>query len=117
MKSNQDNYIRELNTNETNKWGKEVISMALEYGNYEWYATDKNIKHGIDNNGIEVDTPDITWTGTKLDCSGLLTVCWDLPQKISTRVIPDYANVVENIDEIQQGDVKGKGVDNIQICS
>lgn len=35
MKSNQDNYIRELNTNETNKWGKEVISMALEYGNYE----------------------------------------------------------------------------------
>lgn len=35
-------------------------------------------------------------------------MCWDLPQKISTRVIPDYANVVENIDEIQQGDVLAK---------
>ena len=35
-------------------------------------------------------------------------MCWDSPQKNSTRVIPDYANVVENIDEIQQGDVLAK---------
>ena len=149
--------------NERNKWGKEVLSKALEYVNYEWYAKEKNVKHRTDSNDIEVDTPDITWTGEKLDCgwwkanqknvgvpygwglgstleefenginagkyagnvpedksrkisydcvgvecSGLLTVCWNLPQKITTRVIPEYASVVENIDEIQRGDVFAK---------
>lgn len=123
----------------------------------------KNIKHGTDSNGVEVDTPDTTWQGEVLDCgwwkpnqknvgmaygwglastieefekgisegkyagnvpedksrhvsydcvgvdcSGLLTVCWELPKKISTRIIPDYANVIESIDEIQQGDVLAK---------
>lgn len=27
--------------NKTSEWGKEVINKALEYANYEWYATDK----------------------------------------------------------------------------
>lgn len=43
-----------------------------------------------------------------VDCSGLLTVCWDLPKKIATRDIPEYATVIENLDEIQQGDVFAK---------
>ena len=43
-----------------------------------------------------------------VDCSGLLMVCWDLPQKIFTEIIPDYDNVIENIDEIQIGDVFAK---------
>lgn len=143
--------------------GTKSHKKALEYANYEWYATEKNIKHGIDDNGAEVDTPDITWQGEVLDCgwwkanqknigipygwgrastieefekgikegkssgnvpedksrnvsyncvgvdcSGLLTLCWELPKKISTGIIPEYANIVENIDEIQQGDVFAK---------
>lgn len=47
--------------NKTSEWGKKVINKALEYANYEWYATEKNVKHGIDSNGIEVDSPDVTW--------------------------------------------------------
>ena len=145
------------------QWGKKVIEKALEYANYEWTATAKNIKHGIDSNGVEVDTPDTAWQGQVLDCgwwkpnqknkgmaygwglastikefekgisegkyagnvpedksrqvsydcvgvdcSGLLTVCWELPKKISTGIIPDYANVIESIDEIRQGDVLAK---------
>lgn len=43
-----------------------------------------------------------------VDCSGLLTICWELPKKIATRDIPQYAAVIENIDEIQQGDVFAK---------
>ena len=35
-------------------------------------------------------------------------MCWELPKKISTRIIPNYANVIESIDEIQQGDVLAK---------
>ena len=43
-----------------------------------------------------------------VDCSGLLTVCWDLPKKIATRDIPEYATIIENLNDIQQGDVFAK---------
>lgn len=144
-------------------FGKKVIEKALEYANYEWYATEDNILHGIDSNGVEVDTPDISWKGEVLncgwwkpnqknigmaygwglastieefeqgieggkyagnvpedksrkasydcvgvDCSGLLTLCWELPKKISTRMIPDYAYVIDDLGEIRQGDVFAK---------
>lgn len=147
----------------TNGWGKKVIEKALEYADYQWIASEKNVMHGIDGDGRFVDTPDITWKGEILDCgwwkigevnvgipygwgnastieefelgiregkyagnvpedkkrygsyhtvgvdcSGLLTICWELPQKIATRDIPEYATVLENLDEIQQGDVFAK---------
>lgn len=145
-----------------NEWGKAVIEKALEYADFEWRATEKNVLHGIDNDGRFVDTPDITWKGQTLDCgwwkvgevnigipyswgnassleefaagiaegkyagnvpedkkrygshntvgvdcSGLLTVCWELPKKISTKDIPEYATVIK-IDEIRQGDIFAK---------
>lgn len=40
-----------------------------------------------------------------VDCSGLLSVCWELDKKIATRDIPIVANVIDNLNEIQQGDV------------
>ena len=43
-----------------------------------------------------------------VDCSGLLTICWDLPKKIATRDIPDYATAIDNLDDIKQGDVFAK---------
>lgn len=144
-------------------WGKMVIDKALEYANFEWQATEKNVLHGIDDSGRFVDTPDVTWRGEILDCgwwkvnetnigipygwgnastleefvagikegkyagnvpedkkrygsyntvgvdcSGLLTICWELPKKIATRDIPQYATVIEKLDEIQQGDVFAK---------
>lgn len=146
-----------------NEWGKAVIEKALEYANFEWRATVKNILHGIDDAGRFVDTPDITWKGQILncgwwkvdeinigipyswgnastleefttgivegkfagnvpedkkrygsyntvgvDCSGLLTVCWELSERIATKDIPEHATLVEKIDEIRQGDVFAK---------
>lgn len=145
-----------------NEWGKAVIEKALEYADFEWRATEKNVLHGIDDDGRFVDTPDITWKGQTLDCgwwkvdeinigipyswgnastleefaagivegkyagnvpedkkrygshntvgvdcSGLLTVCWELPKKIATKDIPEYATEIK-IDEIRQGDVFAK---------
>lgn len=43
-----------------------------------------------------------------VDCSGLLTVCWGLPKKIATRDIPQYADIVENLEDIKQGDIFAK---------
>jgi hypothetical protein len=144
---------------ENNAWGKQVVEKALMYADHEWIPTDKNVMHGVDENGRYVDTPDITWTGETLncgwwkpneinkgvaygwgnassieefdigiaegkpagnvpedttrygshntvgvDCSGLLTVCWELPEKIAAKNIPDIADVID-IKDIQQGDV------------
>ena len=142
-----------------NIFGRNVVEKALLYANHEWYATEKNVMHGMDVNGRFVDTPDITWHGEELDCgwwkvnqmnvgvpygwgnastldefdkgiaegkyagnvpedksrhgscdsvgvdcSGLLTVCWDLPKKVVARDIPNIADCIE-FEEIIQGDV------------
>ncbi len=142
-----------------NKFGEKVINTAMTYARHQWYATEQNVMHDIDENGRYVDTPDITWKGEKLncgwwkagqinigvpygwgnaslieefdegiktgkfagnvpedtsrygsacsvgvDCSGLLTVCWELPKKIAARDIPNIADVI-SISDIQQGDV------------
>ena len=42
-----------------------------------------------------------------VDCSGLVTVCWGLLEKITAKNIPDIADVID-INEIQQGDVLAK---------
>lgn len=146
-----------------NTWGKQVIEKALLYANHQWYATEKNVKHGLDDAGRYVDTPDVTWRGEELDCgwwkvnatnigvpygwgnastleefdrglkegkyagnvpedktrkgsyncvgvdcSGLLTVCWGLPKKIATRDIPHFADKLDRLEEICQGDVFAK---------
>lgn len=142
-----------------NIFGKKVIDKAMLYVEHEWYATENNVMHGVDENGRFVDTPDITWQGEKLDCgwwkvnqintgvpygwgnastieefdigiemgkyagnvpedtsrygswcsvgvdcSGLLTVCWELPKKIAARDIPNIADVID-VEDIRQGDV------------
>ncbi len=145
-----------------NIWGRQVIENALQYANHEWIATERNVLHGFDPDGVPVDTPDVTWKGEVLhcgwwkvgelnkgvaygwgnsstieefevgllegkfagnvpedksrmgskhsvgvDCSGLLTRCWNLPKKIATRDIPKYADKID-LDEIRQGDVFAK---------
>ncbi len=47
-----------------NEFGKAVVEKAMIYAEHEWYATDKNVFHGIDENGNCVDTPDVTWKVT-----------------------------------------------------
>lgn len=143
-------------------WGQQVVETALLYANHEWTATDRNVLHGFDPDGVPVDTPDVTWKGEVLqcgwwkvgkvnkgvaygwgnastieefdagltegklagnvpedksrigskhsvgvDCSGLLTRCWNLPKKIATRDILNYADKI-SIEEIRQGDVFAK---------
>jgi hypothetical protein len=43
-----------------------------------------------------------------VDCSGLLTVCWKLQKKVSTRDIPNIAEKIEALKDIRQGDVFAK---------
>lgn len=148
--------------NTDNAWGQQVIATALQYANHKWIATDRNVLHGTDPDGVPVDTPDVTWKGEVLDCgwwkvgvvnkgvaygwgnastieafdagitegklagnvpedksrmgskhsvgvdcSGLLTRCWNLPKKIATRDIPNYADKI-TLEEVRQGDVFAK---------
>ncbi|MBE5777970.1 MAG: hypothetical protein E7331_01415 [Clostridiales bacterium] len=43
-----------------------------------------------------------------VDCSGLLTVLWELPKKIATRDIPLFADVLDDLTRIRPGDVLAK---------
>ena len=145
-----------------NTWGRQVIKTALQYANHVLTSTERNVLHGLDPDGVPVDTPDVTWKGEVLhcgwwkvgevnkgvaygwgnastieefdaglaegklagnvpedkfrmgsthsvgvDCSGLLTRCWNLPKKIATRDIPNYADKI-TLEEIRQGDVFAK---------
>lgn len=142
-----------------NLFGEKVIEIAMSYAEHKWYAHQKNVLHGIDEEGRFVDTPDVTWKGEVLtcgwwkvnqvnigipygwgnassleefdagiemgkyagnvpedtsrygsrcsvgvDCSGLLTVCWELPKKIAARDIPVIAEVID-VKDIRRGDV------------
>lgn len=43
-----------------------------------------------------------------VDCSGLLCLCWDLPQRISTREIPGIAEQLPDTEQLQPGDILAK---------
>lgn len=66
---------------------------------------DKGIKEGKFAGNVPEDKSRYgSYCSVGVDCSGLLTVCWDLPKKIATRDIPNIAEIIE-IEEIKQGDV------------
>lgn len=93
-------------------WNVGEINVGIPYGwgnasTLEEFAA--GIKEGKYAGNVPEDKSRYGSTNTVgVDCSGLLTICWELPKKIATRDIPQYAAVIENIDEIQQGDVFAK---------
>lgn len=89
-----------------NSWGKAVIEKALLYANHEWYATEKNVFHGIDENGKYVDTPDITWEGEVLDCG------WWKPNEKNIGIAYGWGNA-SSIEEFDKGIVDGKYAGNV----
>ena len=79
-------------------WGNastlEEFAAGLKEGKYAGNVPEDKSRYGSHNT-------------VGVDCSGLLTRCWDLPKKIATRDIPLYAEVIE-LKEIRQGDVFAK---------
>ena len=83
------------------------IGIPYSWGNA---STLEEFEQGLKNGKFAGNVPEDTKRyGSRntvgVDCSGLLTVCWELPKKIATRDIPEYATVIENLEKIQQGDV------------
>lgn len=92
------------------KVGEVNVGIPYSWGNA---STIEEFEHGLKEGKYAGNVPeDKKRYGSHhtvgVDCSGLLTVCWELPKKIATRDIPAYASVVASIDEIRQGDVFAK---------
>lgn len=87
-------------------WGKQVVEMALLYANHEWRPTEKNVMHGIDENGRYVDTPDVTWTGESLECG------WWKPNELNKGVAYGWGNA-SSIEEFDKGIADGKPAGNV----
>lgn len=104
--------------NTKNTWGKKVIEKALEYANYKWIASERNVMHGVDIEGRYVDTPDVTRKGENLDCGWWkvneinigIPYSWGNASTLEEfeKGIPIYATVIDDLAEIQQGDVFAK---------
>ena len=93
-------------TSNSNIWGKKVIEKALEYANYKWTANEKNVLHGIDENGRFVDTPDITWKGNILDCG------WWKVGEVNVGIPYGWGNA-STIEEFESGIREGKYAGNV----
>lgn len=91
--------VNEVNIGIPYSWGNastlEEFEQGIKNGKYAGNVPEDKKRYGSHNT-------------VGVDCSGLLTVCWELPKKIATRDIPEYATIIENIDDIKQGDVFAK---------
>ena len=90
-------------------WKVNEVNVGVPYG---WgnASTLEEFEDGLRNGKYAGNVPEDTkryrsHNTVGVDCSGLLTVCWELPKKIATRDIPEYATILENLDKIEQGDV------------
>ncbi len=91
--------VNEVNVGIPYGWGNastlEEFAEGIKAGKYSGNVPEDKSRYGSHNT-------------VGVDCSGLLTVCWELPKKIATRDIPQHAFVVEDLNEIRQGDVFAK---------
>lgn len=93
-------------------WKVNEVNVGIPYG---WgnASTLEEFEQGIKNGKFAGNVPEDkkrygSHNTVGVDCSGLLTICWGLPKKIATRDIPEYATVIDGLDDIQQGDVFAK---------
>lgn len=93
-------------------WKTNEVNVGIPYG---WgnASTIEEFDAGIKNGKFAGNVPEdkkrpVSKYTAGVDCSGLLTVCWELPKKIATRDIPQYADVVECLSSIRQGDIFAK---------
>ena len=92
--------------NTDNTWGQKVIETALQYANHEWTATERNVLHGNDPDGVPVDTPDVTWKGDVLDCG------WWKVGAVNKGVAYGWGNA-STIEEFYAGLADGKFAGNV----
>ncbi len=158
--------------NNIEAWRKEIIISAFKYADVKWEACEKNTFHGLDSDGVMVNTPDITysskvyncgwwkpnqintgmvysWGGCTtidefqdeinegkyvgnvpdvrdkrrsqkcvgVDCSGLVTICWKLNKKASTKTIALVSTKLESLEVLKSGDVILKPGSHVMIFS
>lgn len=94
-----------MHTKET-IWGQQVIETALQYADYEWVATEQNVLHGPDPDGVPVDTPDVTWRGEVLDCG------WWKVGEVNKGVAYGWGNA-STLAEFEAGLAAGKLAGNV----
>lgn len=92
------------------KVGEENIGIPYGWGNASTLeAFETGLREGKYAGNVPEDKSRCgSYQTVGVDCSGLLTICWGLEKKIATRDIPQYADELESLDEMQQGDVFAK---------
>lgn len=93
-------------------WKKDEINQGIPYcwgGATTIESFDQGIKEGKYAGNVPEDkSRRVSYDCVGVDCSGLLSICWDLPRKISTREIPLIAYPLHSVEELSKGDVFAK---------
>lgn len=91
--------VNELNKGIPYSWGGastiEEFDRGLLNGKYAGNVPEDKSRHG-------------SYDCVVIDCSGLLSVCWKLPNRVTTRDIPNIANRIETPEDIRKGDILAK---------
>jgi hypothetical protein len=100
-------------------WQVNQENIGLPY-NWGGCSSIEDFEHGIAEGKFAGNVPDIKNTGFSkytvgLDCSGLLTLCWKLPKKLSTKDIPTIAHPLESTNELLPGDILLKPASHVMI--
>lgn len=95
-----------LNKSILTEWRLKAVNLAAEYAEFEWKASDKNMFHGYDNDGVLVNTPDTSFSSEIYDCG------WWKPNQINIGMVYSWG-CSTTIEEFNSGIEDGKFAGNV----
>ena len=103
---------------------REALETSRAYTSMAWRGSPRNVRHGTDEDGIRIDTPDaaaacfsgvpmspaagdaaVSRFAAGVDCSGFVSRCWRLSRPFSTRELPALSISLPSWDELKTGDI------------
>lgn len=87
--------------------GRKNIGVAYNWGGD---STIKDFEEGVAKGKYAGNVPDRrsnprSYECVGVDCSGLLSICWQLPKKLATKALPNVADKLDDISSLQKGDI------------
>lgn len=90
-------------------WITDQVNQGIPY-NWGGLSTIEEFDTGINLGKFAGNVPDCRDNGSSkhcvgVDCSGLVTICWDLTERVYTKSITNIATILDSIESLMQGDV------------
>ncbi|KUO69773.1 MAG: hypothetical protein APF77_21845 [Clostridia bacterium BRH_c25] len=90
-------------------WIIDQLNKGMPY-NWGGFSTTEEFDTGITAGKFAGNVPECKDNGVSqycigVDCSGLVTICWDLAERVTTKTITNIASPLDSMDLLLPGDV------------